>query len=89
MTGRVAKTTFLTTEGHPDILIIREGGRLDPFDHEGRYPAPYVPRNLTFEIPGRMDYLGRVLTPLDEAAVRQYIRDQEKLESGQGTLKFE
>jgi hypothetical protein len=31
ITGRTAKTAFLTTEGHPDILVIREGGRAEPF----------------------------------------------------------
>ena len=27
-----ARTAFLTTEGHPDILLYREGGRTDPFN---------------------------------------------------------
>ncbi len=34
-----------------------------------RYPAPFVPRALTFEVPERMDSTGRALTPLDEAHV--------------------
>lgn len=32
LTGTTARTAFLTTEGHPDILLLREGGRVDPFD---------------------------------------------------------
>ena len=28
LTGRTAKTTFLTTAGHPDIRVFREAGRM-------------------------------------------------------------
>lgn len=73
ITGRTAKTAFLTTAGHPDVLLLREGGRGDPFDHELAFPDPYVPRALTFEITGRLDYAGAVLTPLDEAQVLRVI----------------
>src|SRR5262249_33787705 len=31
ITQNTAKTAFLTTEGHRDILVIREGGRSEPF----------------------------------------------------------
>ncbi len=69
LTGNTAKTAFLTTEGHPDILVIREGGRIEPFNFSVPYPEPYVPRRLTFEIPERIDATGRVVQPLDENAV--------------------
>ena len=39
LTGRVARTAFLTTEGHPDVLLFREGGRTEPFDFTREYPA--------------------------------------------------
>ena len=32
LTGATARTAFLTTEGHPDILLFREGGRTDVFN---------------------------------------------------------
>jgi N-methylhydantoinase A len=32
ITGRTARTALLTTEGHRDILTLREGGRSDPFN---------------------------------------------------------
>jgi N-methylhydantoinase A/oxoprolinase/acetone carboxylase beta subunit len=51
LTGTTARTAFLTTAGHPDILVLREGGRLDPFDFTVPFPEPYVPRALTFEVP--------------------------------------
>ena len=69
ITGRTARTAFLTTEGHPDILVIREGGRAEPFNSDVAYPEPYVPRALTFEVPGRILSNGTVDKPLDEPAV--------------------
>lgn len=69
ITGRVARTALLATEGHPDILVLREGGRSDPFDHEMAYPPAYVPKALTFEIPERIDYAGAVVRALDEERV--------------------
>jgi N-methylhydantoinase A len=69
LTGSTAKTAFLTTEGHRDVLVIREGGRIEPFNFRVPYPEPYVPRRLTFEIPERVNAEGQVLKPLDEATV--------------------
>ncbi len=69
VTGEVARTAFLTTEGHPDILLFREGGRANPFDFATPFPPPYVPRRLTFGVPGRIDAHGHVLTELNEDAV--------------------
>ena len=69
LTGATAKTAFLTTEGHPDVLVIREGGRIEPFNFRVPYPEPYVPRRLTFEVPERINAAGEILKPLDELAV--------------------
>lgn len=71
LTGATARTAFLVTEGHRDLLLLREGGRLEPYDNSTPFPQPYVPRALTFEIPERIGADGRVLQPLDEAAVRR------------------
>ncbi len=75
ITGHTAKTAFLTTAGHPDILVLREGGRigLPLFDYSIPYPKPYVPRALTFEIPERIGPSGEILQPLDEDAARAAI----------------
>jgi N-methylhydantoinase A len=70
VTGTTAKTAFLVTAGHPDILLIREGGRTDPFNYRVPYPEPYIPRSLTFSVPERIGASGDVIAPLDEAAVR-------------------
>ena len=69
LTGSTAKTALLTTQGHPDVLLFREGGRTRPFDHTNPYPEPYVRRSLTFEIPERIGSGGEVVKPLQEEAV--------------------
>ena len=49
--GKVAKTAFLTTEGFPDVLVLKEGGKQRPHDFSTEYPDPYIPQKYTFEIP--------------------------------------
>ena len=75
VTGNTAKTALLCTQGHPDVLLFREGGgRTTLFDYTQEYPAPYVPRSLTFEIPERVLADGSVRAPLDEQAVVAVVR---------------
>jgi len=69
ITGRTAKTAFLTTEGHPDTLVFREGGRQDAFNFTVPYPEPFVPKALTFQIPERILRDGSVHRHMDENAV--------------------
>jgi N-methylhydantoinase A len=65
-----AKVGLLTTQGHRDVLEMREG--LKP---EDRYnlrlapPEPLVPRKLRLGVSERIRADGRVLTPLDEGSV--------------------
>ena len=66
--GKTARTAFFTTQGFPDILLVREGGKPDPFK-QMPYPKPYVPRWLTFEIRERMDAEGEPFLALDEETV--------------------
>jgi N-methylhydantoinase A len=73
LTGNTARTAFITTEGHPDILVIREGGRIEPFNFRVPYPEPYVPKRYSFTVPERIDAQGRIVTPLDEDAVMKVI----------------
>ncbi len=73
VTGNTAKTAFLSTEGHRDILVFREGGRMEPFNFTVPFPEPYLPRALTFEVPGRILADGSEMTPLDEEKVIQII----------------
>jgi N-methylhydantoinase A len=70
----VARTAFLVTEGFPDILVLREGGKLDPFNLAYPPAEPYIPRRLTFEIHERVDSEGNVVIPLDEDQARGVLR---------------
>lgn len=80
ITGRTAKTALLTTLGHPDTLVLREGGRAEPFNFTVPYPEPFIPRSLTFELAGRIVSDGSVLIPLDEAAIVATIARLQALE---------
>ena len=53
--GKVAKTALLTTEGFPDTLLYRHGGKREPLNLAMEFPPPYIPRRLTFEIPERIN----------------------------------
>ena len=71
LTGTTARTAFLTTRGHPDILLFREGGRTDIFDWSRPYPEPYVPRALTYEVPERIGAEGEIVRALDKTAATE------------------
>ncbi|HTY56796.1 MAG TPA: hydantoinase/oxoprolinase family protein [Candidatus Binataceae bacterium] len=76
--GKIAKTAFLVTEGFPEILLLREGGKLDPFDLTTAYPRPFVPRKWTFEIRERIDSEGEIETPFDARQARSVIAELRK-----------
>jgi N-methylhydantoinase A len=73
VTKRTAKTALLTTEGFPDILLFREGGKSDPSDFSRNFPQPYIPRRHTFEIIERVNSSGSIHTALDENQTRAVI----------------
>ncbi len=80
ITGNTARTAFLTTEGHPDVLVLREGGRAEPFNYTVPYPEPYIPRSLTWEVPGRLRPDGSEFAPFDDAACRRVIGEMKARE---------
>jgi N-methylhydantoinase A len=65
--GKTAKTAFLVTQGFPDILVMREGGKTNPHDFTQDFPPPYVPRRHTFEIAERVSSEGEITLPFDRA----------------------
>lgn len=75
VTGNTAKTAFLTTEGHRDILVFREGGRMEPFNFTVPYPQPYIPRALSYEVPGRILADASEKKPLDEGRVVEILNE--------------
>lgn len=74
ITGRTARTGLIVTDGHRDMLVFREGGRAEPFNHAIPYPQPFIPRSLTVEVPGRILYNGDIHEELDDAAVISAIK---------------
>jgi N-methylhydantoinase A len=64
-----ARTALVTTEGFRDTVEIRHENRFEQYDVNIDLPPPLVPRRLRFVVPERIDARGRVVTPLDEAAV--------------------
>jgi len=77
--GKTAPVALLCTRGHPDVLTFREAPRKRTWNWRIDYPDPYVPRNRTFEIGGRIDALGNEVDPLDEGAVRDAVSQARKL----------
>ena len=68
-----ARTALLTTEGFRDVLALGHESRYDQYDLDIVLPTPLVPRHLRLPVPERLDNDGRVLRPLDEAAVRALV----------------
>ena len=76
---RGEKVMLLATEGAGDIYHIARGNRLRLYDVHYRKPKPLVPRGDIVEIPGRLNYAGVEIDPLDEGAIRaaaQRYRDE-------------
>ena len=68
-----AKTALVTTEGFRDLVEIGWEHRFAQYDIFLDKPAPLVPRNLRLPVAERIDAKGRVLLPLDEAAVKALV----------------
>jgi N-methylhydantoinase A len=66
----LCKTGLITTAGFRDVLELGRRTRPQAYGMHGRF-VPIIPRDLRLEVPERLDARGRVLTPLDEAAVEK------------------
>ena len=64
-----AKVGLLTTEGHRDVIEMREGLKDDRYNLRMPPPVPLVPRALRLGVRERMRADGRVETPLDRASL--------------------
>lgn len=67
---KTARTALLVTQGFPDTLIYRQGGKFKTTEVTQTIPAPYIPRRLTFEIPERINAEGGVEQALDMDSLR-------------------
>jgi N-methylhydantoinase A len=69
---RGARVGLLITQGYNAVQEVQTQARdTNPFDYFYQKPVPIAPQSLTREIPGRVDYTGAELAPLDEDAVRR------------------
>ena len=66
---KLSRTGLITTAGFRDVLELGRRTRPQPYGMKGHF-NPIIPRDLRLEVPERMDYAGRIVTPLDEEAVR-------------------
>lgn len=65
---KLSRTGLITTAGFRDVLELGRRTRPQAYGMKGHF-EPLIPRDLRLEVPERMDYAGRILTPLDEAAL--------------------
>jgi N-methylhydantoinase A len=64
-----ARTALIVTEGFRDSLEIGHENRFEQYDIFMDKPMPLVPRDLRLPVPERIEARGRVVVPLDEAAL--------------------
>ena len=67
--GKAARVGLLTTEGHRDVIEMREGLKPDRYNLRMTPPAPLVPRALRLPVRERMRADGSVETALDPASL--------------------
>jgi N-methylhydantoinase A len=67
--GKAARVGMLTTEGHRDIIEMREGLKPERYNLRMAPPAPLVPRQLRLGVRERMRPDGAEEIPLDRASL--------------------
>ena len=77
LTQSGARLGFLMTEGCRDVLYIGIGWRpkMYDLDMDPVEPLFLAPRRRSLEVTERMDFQGNVVTPLDEAQLREVARE--------------
>ncbi|PTB16939.1 methylhydantoinase [Trinickia symbiotica] len=72
--GRGAETGLITTSGFRDVLELRRQKRDALYDLQTEKPKPIVSRDRRLEVPERTLFDGKILTELNEDAVRAAAR---------------
>jgi N-methylhydantoinase A len=70
---KIARVGLITTRGFRDVLELGRRTRPQPYGLRGTF-RPMIDREFRLEVPERMDADGKVLVPLDEAAVAEAAR---------------
>ena len=68
-----AKVALLTTEGHRDVIEMREGLKDNRYDLRSPPPEPLVPRHFRFGVKERLKANGEVAIPLDDRSLGEAI----------------
>ena len=68
-----AKVALLTTEGHRDVIEMREGLKDNRYDLRSPPPQPLVPRERRFGVRERLKANGEVAIPLDDHSLDEAI----------------
>jgi N-methylhydantoinase A len=66
-----AVTGLVATEGFRDVYAIGRSNRPEAFSLDFARPQPLIRRDLSFEVPERVNARGEILKPLDEAATER------------------
>jgi N-methylhydantoinase A len=75
-----ARVGLLTTEGHRDVLEMREGLKDDRYDLRQPPPEPLVPRHRRLGVRERIRADGRIETPLDPESLTAAIAELARAE---------
>ena len=75
--GRLARTALVTTEGLADVIEIGRQDRPSLYDQFADRPVPLVPRDLRFEVAGRLAADGTELEPIDVSTLPDVPADVE------------
>src|SRR5580704_5961223 len=68
-----ARAGFIATRGFRDLLELRRSSRVDLYDLFQDAPSVLVPRRWRYEITGRIDAQGEVVTELGEQEVAEIV----------------
>ena len=72
--GKGATVAYVTTAGFRDVPFIARGNRRHHYDLSWIKPAPLIKRRHAYEVVERVGPSGEIITPLDEAGVRDVAR---------------
>ncbi len=70
LTRKFPPAAMVTTVGFRDVIEIRDGTKEDLWDAYKDVAGPYIRRRDRYEVAERIDFMGRILKPLDEQAAR-------------------
>ncbi|MCW5624755.1 MAG: hydantoinase/oxoprolinase family protein [Burkholderiales bacterium] len=71
ITRKFPPAVMINTKGFRDVIEIRRGTRNDLWDTYAEMAGPYIRRRDRLTVTERIDYAGKVVTPLDEDEARK------------------